>query len=87
MGGSGSATASNFHDQGAVMWDRLLELLPLGCRHRHISLPFSAAPSARRMSNQEDWDSVSASGFGMYVVCLDCGRHFDYDWSQMRVVK
>lgn len=27
------------------------------------------------------------SDTGLYVVCLDCGRHFDYDWSQMRVVR
>jgi len=21
----------------------------------------------------------------MYVVCLDCGKEFDYDWNEMRV--
>ena len=69
------------------MWERLLQLLPVGCRHRHMSLPFSAAPSGRKASNQGDWDSVSPSDAGIYVVCLDCGKHFDYDWSQMKVVK
>jgi hypothetical protein len=21
----------------------------------------------------------------MYVVCLDCGKEFDYDWQEMRI--
>jgi hypothetical protein len=73
--------------QGAAMWDRLLQFLPLGCRHKHMSLPFSAAPSTKKTSNQGEWEAVAPSQTGIYVVCLDCGRHFDYDWSQMRVVK
>lgn len=24
---------------------------------------------------------------GMYVVCLDCGKEFPYDWAQMKVVE
>lgn len=51
-----------------------------------MSLPFSASPS-RKTAHHGDWDSVSPSDKGIYVVCLDCGRHFDYDWSKMRVVK
>lgn len=23
---------------------------------------------------------------GTYIVCLDCGKEFAYDWKQMRVV-
>jgi hypothetical protein len=22
---------------------------------------------------------------GTYVVCLDCGKEFDYDWQEMRI--
>jgi hypothetical protein len=69
------------------MWDRLLDLLPVGCRHRHMSLPFSSASATGRASNQEQWDRIAPSDTGLYVVCLDCGKHFDYDWSQMRVVR
>ncbi len=69
------------------MWGRLLQLLPVGCRHRHLSQPFSAARTVRKGSAATEWDSVSTEDPGMYVVCLDCGRHFDYDWSRMRVVK
>jgi hypothetical protein len=23
----------------------------------------------------------------MYVVCLECGKRFDYDWQEMRVLR
>jgi len=69
------------------MWDRLLRLLPVGCRHRHMSLPFSAARSGGKTSSTTEWENVSQEDSGIYVVCLDCGRHFAYDWSRMRVVK
>ena len=69
------------------MWDLLLTLLPVGCRHRHTSLPFSSASTTGRTSRQEQWDRIAPSDTGPYVVCLDCGKHFDYDWSRMRVVK
>ncbi|HUI83539.1 MAG TPA: hypothetical protein VL240_04905 [Candidatus Binatia bacterium] len=52
-----------------------------------MSLPFSPAPSARKSSGETEWDSVAHAETGIYVVCLDCGRRFDYDWSEMRVVK
>ena len=52
-----------------------------------MSLPFSPASSSRKTSAAREWDNVSQSDGGIYVVCLDCGKHFDYDWSQMRVVK
>ncbi len=51
-----------------------------------MSLPFSAIPS-RKTPNEQEWDRVTPSETGIYVVCLDCGRHFDYDWSRMKVVK
>jgi hypothetical protein len=69
------------------MWDRLLQLLPGGCRHRHMSLPFSPSHSARKTSSHGEWDRVAPSDTSIYVVCLDCGRHFDYDWSRMKVVR
>jgi hypothetical protein len=30
--------------------------------------------------------SPAACVTGTYVVCLDCGKEFPYDWSQMRIV-
>jgi hypothetical protein len=56
------------------MWDKVLQLLFVNCRHRHLSKPFSAA--------HEDGGFLASSH---YVVCLDCSRHFGYDWNAMRV--
>jgi hypothetical protein len=52
-----------------------------------MSLPFSPAHSSRKISPAEEWDRIAPSQTGIYVVCLDCGRHFDYDWSRMKVVR
>lgn len=69
------------------MWDRILQLLPFGCRHRHMSLPFSSSSPARKASNGDSWERITDQSSQPYVVCLDCGKHFDYDWTRMRVVK
>jgi hypothetical protein len=50
-----------------------------GCSHKRTTFPITparkpaihAAPSANRN--------------GTYVVCLDCGREFGYDWTEMRL--
>jgi len=55
----------------------LLDLL-FGCRHRSLSFPRSDKALRRR--------SYASHPTGMYVVCLDCGKEFGYDWQQMRVV-
>jgi len=59
----------------------------LGCRHRHISQPFSAVSTSRQRFDHIEWENISQSESGLYVVCLDCGKHFVYDWSQMRMMK
>jgi len=62
------------------MLDVVLNSL-FGCSHRKTSFPLT--PSRR--------SSMPASNFsgqkrkGTYVVCLDCGKEFDYDWKRMRV--
>jgi hypothetical protein len=48
-----------------------------GCRHARYSFPITLRAGSRR--------STAASRMGTYVVCLDCGREFNYDWQQMRV--
>lgn len=49
-----------------------------GCWHSHYSFPITVRPGARR--------STAASVTGTYVVCLDCGREFPYDWQAMKVI-
>lgn len=56
-----------------AMWDVFF-----GCRHRHYSFPISSKILKQR--------SLAAGVTGNYVVCLDCGREFAYDWEQMKVV-
>jgi hypothetical protein len=69
------------------MWDRVLQLLAVSCRHGHLSQPFPAGTSKPRVSSHTEWDAVTEDSSGHYVVCLECGKHFTYDWSQMRVMK
>ena len=59
------------------MLGRLLDAL-FGCWHNNLSFPITARSGSRR--------SAAACLTGTYVVCLDCGREFAYDWRQMRVV-
>jgi len=49
-----------------------------GCWHRNYSFPISVRAGQRRTG--------AAALTGTYVVCLDCGREFPYDWSQLKVV-
>lgn len=49
-----------------------------GCWHTHYSFPITVRAGSRRGS--------VASRTGTYVVCLDCGKEFSYDWHEMKVV-
>lgn len=49
-----------------------------GCWHKNYSFPITTRPGIRR--------SEAARVTGTYVVCLDCGKEFPYDWRQMKVV-
>jgi hypothetical protein len=66
------------------MLRKFLQLVGMSCRHRHLSHPFVAGSTAP--SRTQDWEAVSGDS-GHYVVCLDCGKKFPYDWSSMRLVK
>ncbi len=56
---------------------RLFELV-FGCWHRKLSFPISMPRGQRR--------SPAARETGTYVVCLNCGKEFAYDWDEMRVL-
>jgi hypothetical protein len=56
---------------------RLFDAL-FGCWHSHYSFPITLRRGSRR--------NKAASLTGTYVVCLDCGKEFAYDWTEMRVV-
>jgi hypothetical protein len=69
------------------MFEKVLQLLSISCSHRRISQPFTAAISSPLSRAAGDWEPVAASGPGHYVVCLECGKKFGYDWANMRIVK
>ena len=56
---------------------KILDML-FGCWHKRLSFPISSRRGQRRTS--------AARQTGTYIVCLDCGREFAYDWQQMRIV-
>jgi hypothetical protein len=51
------------------MLNSLLEGL-FGCSHRTTTFPLTLSASSCR---------------GAYVVCLECGMEFGYDWNAMRI--
>lgn len=56
---------------------RLFDMV-FGCSHKRCSFPITVRGKLRR--------SPAASITGTYVVCLDCGQEFPYDWNQMKLV-
>ena len=66
------------------MVNRILQLLSIRCSHRKISQPFAASSNTRRAGNS-DWEAPTPAA-QHYVVCLDCGRKFEYDWAKMKMV-
>ncbi len=55
----------------------LVDML-FGCWHSNYSFPITSKSGERR--------TQAARATGTYVVCLDCGKEFAYDWHQMKVV-
>jgi hypothetical protein len=57
------------------MGDGMRKFVPslFGCAHNRCTFPITATKSA---------SSPSA-----YIVCLDCGKEFPYDWERMKVVR
>ena len=52
-----------------------------GCSHRHTSFPITCRTSVA-IDGRKETQSLET-----YVVCLDCGQRFAYDWSAMRIAK
>lgn len=70
------------------MLEKVLQLLAISCRHKNMSQPFATSTSHVTHTAPVDWEPVMANaGGGHYVVCLDCGKKYAYDWSNMRIMK
>ena len=48
-----------------------------GCSHQRITFPITIKASQH---------AHAGGSTGTYVVCLDCGGEFEYDWKAMKVV-
>jgi hypothetical protein len=46
-----------------------------GCQHRRTTFPLTPG---RKMAS-------ATHRHGTYVVCLDCGQEFRYDWKEMSI--
>jgi hypothetical protein len=62
--------------KGATMLNALLNAL-FGCSHRKTSFPLTPR---RKVGNNIGRTET-------YVVCLDCGTGFGYNWQEMRLQK
>jgi hypothetical protein len=51
----------------------------LGCGHRRTTFPITPARKAGFSS------APGVARHGTYVVCLDCGKEFGYNWTEMRI--
>lgn len=55
---------------------KLVEVL-FGCTHKRYTFPITARGKRH---------SEAAKVTGTYVVCLDCGKEFPYDWHRMKIM-
>ena len=58
------------------MFSKLMDAM-FGCRHARYSFPITVRAGSRR---------TPAPRTGTYVVRLDCGREFGYDWREMKIM-
>ena len=61
--------------EGISMLNSLLSSI-FGCAHNRTTFPLT--PSRRSKISD-------GTRNGTYVVCLDCGKEFDYNWKEMRI--
>jgi hypothetical protein len=67
------------YEKGPNMLNSVLESL-FGCSHRTTTFPLTPT---RNMAARSA--TATRSRQGAYVVCLDCGKEFGYDWHAMRI--
>ena len=60
------------------MFETVFNVL-LGCAHRRTTFPITPSRKSGRLPLS------GAARRGTYVVCLDCGKEFGYDWAEMRI--
>jgi hypothetical protein len=61
----------------AAMLNNLLNIL-LGCSHSRTTFPITP-------SRKAGFSLAPGQRHSTYVVCLDCGKEFGYNWAEMRI--
>jgi hypothetical protein len=61
------------------MFQSLINML-FGCSHQRTTFPLTPGRKAAGYPI-----SSATNRNGTYVVCLDCGKEFAYNWTEMRV--
>lgn len=61
--------------KGVAMLSTWIDTL-FGCSHKRITFPITIRQKRARTTTPT----------GTYVVCLDCGGEFEYDWKEMKVL-
>jgi hypothetical protein len=59
------------------MLNNFLNLL-IGCSHRRTTFPITPA-------RKSGFSPANGPRHSTYVVCLDCGKEFCYNWTEMRI--
>ena len=67
-----------------AMIDSLVNTL-LFCAHRRTTFPMTSRPR-NASSTVPIGSSTVPIGKRTYVICLDCGKEFSYNWEEMRIV-
>ena len=49
-----------------------------GCAHGRTTFPLTPSRNSK---------TPDRAGRGAYIVCLDCGKEFDYNWQEMCIGK
>jgi hypothetical protein len=83
MGAKSPKMAKYAWRQDAGRWPREADMFRFvaslfGCAHRHCTFPITARKPGALPEGKQRGDT--------YIVCLDCGKEFPYDWQQMKVV-
>jgi hypothetical protein len=56
-----------------------------GCAHHHCTFPITQRKSGKAALSHAAAGSDEQEARTTYVVCLDCGKEFFYDWQRMRL--
>jgi hypothetical protein len=68
-------------DRGSDMFSFVSSMF--GCSHQHCTFPITAKRPASVLSQGAPQGAPIKT---TYIVCLDCGQEFPYDWKQMKMV-